>query len=165
MKTMREIINATDGIPLLEGRVLYEADEHVWIEQQIEALKQNDAIKLDRETLIEYLTEMTIRDKRELKSRFAVLVQHLLKVTYQPSHFSHSWLSTIQEQQRQIDLTLSDTPSLKRLAPEYLESVYSRAAKDTSAETGLPKGTFPTTCPWSVEEALAFECPPLTNKE
>jgi hypothetical protein len=60
------------------GRKLYEADEHAWIERQIAALRDGDLDRIDRDNLIEYLTELAGRDRRELESRLVVLYSHIL---------------------------------------------------------------------------------------
>jgi hypothetical protein len=51
------------------GHELYERDEHEWIAAQISALESGQMNRLDRENLIAFLSEMTIRDWRELRSR------------------------------------------------------------------------------------------------
>ena len=48
---------------------LYERDEYAWIEQQIQALSNADWQHVDRLHLIEYLTDMAKRERRELRSR------------------------------------------------------------------------------------------------
>jgi hypothetical protein len=62
------------------GRVLYQTDEHA----RIAALAEGSFDRLDRPNLIEYLTELTIRDRRELESRMTVVLHHLLKIGFQP---------------------------------------------------------------------------------
>jgi hypothetical protein len=94
------------------GRDLYERDEHEWIAAQISALKSGQMSRLDREKLIEFLSEMTIRDRRELKSRLTVLLLHLLKVRFQPERLSASWVSTILVQQNEIRSLIEDIPCL-----------------------------------------------------
>ena len=138
---------------------LYEADEHLWIEAQIEALRTGRTDRLDRAHLIEYLTEMTISDRRELKSRLATLLIHLLKVRFQPDRLTQSWISTILEQQSELRTLLTGIPSLSRYVPELLAQAYDDAVRRAARETGLPRGTFPPTCPWMLEEALAFDPP------
>jgi len=138
---------------------LYEADEHLWIEAQIEALRTGQTDQLDRPHLIEYLTEMTIRDRRELRSRLAVLLIHLLKARFQPGRLTRSWVDTILEQQSEVREILADTPSIGRHAPELLAKAYDEAVRRAARQTGLPRATFPTACPWTLEEALAFDPP------
>ena len=77
-KDIRESIN------LLEQKRkqdLYDSDEHLWLEEQARALQNNQFDKLDRENLAQYLLEMPIKERRELRSRFVILLQHILKVS------------------------------------------------------------------------------------
>jgi uncharacterized protein DUF29 len=138
---------------------LYEVDEHLWIEAQIDALRTGRTDQLDRAHLIEYLTEMTIRDRRELKSRLATLLIHLLKVRFQPDRLPRSWVGTILEQQSELESLLTGIPSLSRHVPELLAQAYDDAARRAARETRLARANFPATCPWTLEEALAFDPP------
>lgn len=165
MDTMRQIIDAATPTTLLEGRALYEADEHAWIGRQIGHLREGNLGRLDRDSLIEFLTEMTVRDRRELGNRLGVLLLHLLKVKYQPERLSSSWVRTIREQQQQITSLLDEIPSLRPLAPDYLEKAYPGAVRGASQETGLDAATFPVASSWSVDEALAFEPPEPTRRK
>ena len=92
------------------------------------------------------------RDLRELNSRMEVLVAHLLKWKLQPRKRSNSWRATIVAQRREIAAVLKDSPSLRpRLAGKTnYEGVVERAA----AETGIDVETFPSSCPFSIEEIL-----------
>ncbi len=140
-------------------RALYEADEHAWIARQIEALRSGRLAELDRANLVEYLTDMTIRDRRELKSRLAVLLQHLLKVRMQPERLSRSWRVTILTEQREVSEIVTGTPSLGAQAGTLLVEVYPDAVRLASTETGIPVRDFPKSSPWTVQEALTFAPP------
>ena len=145
-----------DTVTQSADRALYEADEHAWIARQIDALRSGRLETLDRDTLVEYLTEMTIRDRRELKSRLAVLLQHLLKVRVQPAKFSRSWVLAIIHQQQHVRDILRGIPSLVLHAREMLEEAYADAVHLAAAETSIPLKTFPAESPWTIEAALAF---------
>lgn len=136
------------------ARQLYEADEYAWIEQQIAALRDGRLHDVDREHLAEYLSDMAARDRRELGSRFAVLLQHLLKVRVQPSKISRTWLSTIAEQQDEIRSIFHETPSIRQEAERLFTEAYRRAIRKASAETRMPPAKFPAKPPWTMEEAL-----------
>jgi hypothetical protein len=138
---------------------LYEADEHEWIAAQIAALRSGRLDLLDRVHLEEYLTDMTIRDRRELKSRLTVLLIHLLKLRVQPARLTNSWVKTILEQQREILSIIEEIPSLGRQADAVMKAAYPAALHSAVRETGLPASRFPGDLPWSLTEALVFEPP------
>jgi hypothetical protein len=140
-------------------RALYEADEHAWIARQIEALRSGRLDDLDCDSLVEYLTDMTIRDRRELASRMKVLLQHLLKVRMQPDRVSRGWIVTIINQQQEIRQILTGIPSLAAQAEHLFEETYADAIRLASAETRIPTRNFPGESPWTLQDALAFVPP------
>jgi len=141
------------------SRDLYERDEHQWIAAQIAALTDGDLDRLDRDNLIEYLTEMTIRDRRELRSRLTVLLLHLLKVRHQPERMTRSWVTTILEQQSEVRSIIEGIPSLGRQGDAILEAAWPDAVRRAARETGLPASRLPAASPWTMEAALAFDPP------
>ena len=144
-----------DTLTQSPDRALYDADEHAWLLRQIAALRDGRLRDIDRDTLADYLTDMTIRDRRELKSRFAVLLQHLLKLQFQPERQSRSWVLTVQHQQAEIADILQSSPSLAADSPALFEEAYPRAVRFAATETGLAVAEFPQTSPWTLAEALA----------
>ncbi len=138
---------------------LYEADEHAWIAVQVAALRDGTLDRLDRVHLAEYLTDMALRDERELTSRLIVLLAHLLKIREQPERLTWSWVNTVLEQQSQIRLIVRGIPSLGRQAEQFLADAYPDAVRRAAGETGLPKARFPAASPWTVDEALTFDPP------
>jgi hypothetical protein len=141
------------------NRALYETDEHAWMRRQIEVLRAGDLDRLDRETLAEYLAEMTARDRRELQSRLTVLLQHMLKILVQPERLSRNWVSTILIQQREIRSLLSSIPSLAAEAETCAAAAYPDAVRAAARETGRAADAFPSASPWTVESALAYDPP------
>ncbi|MBV9756896.1 MAG: DUF29 domain-containing protein [Alphaproteobacteria bacterium] len=135
---------------------LYEADEYAWIEQQIAALRDGRLHDIDRKNLAEYLSDMAARDRRELGSRFTVLLQHLLEVRMQPARISPSWLNTITEQQEEIAKMFRETPSIAQHSERLFAEAYPSAVRRAAVETRIPAVRFPQESPWSIEDALAL---------
>jgi hypothetical protein len=135
-------------------QTLYETDFNLWIEQTVNQLKTGDLTKLDLENLIEEIDSMGRNNKREIYSRLTVLIMHLLKWKYQSEKRSSSWISTINEQRRQIKLVLKDSPSLKPYLRDNLQDCYQDARLDAATETELSLDIFPLDCPFSQEEIL-----------
>lgn len=52
-------------------------------------------------------------EQRELASRMAVLLTHLLKWHYQPSNGNKSWKFTIATQRKDVAYVLKEAPSLR----------------------------------------------------
>jgi hypothetical protein len=146
-----------DIVELGTERELYEADEHAWIERQIAALRDGDIDRIDRANLIEFLTDMAARDRRELPSRLKVLVQHISKFMFKNEKASRSWRLTALEQQREIRRILGQIPSLAEQADAILREVYPDAVKAAAADTGLDAKEFFGLPPLGLEAALNFD--------
>lgn len=138
---------------------LYEADEHAWYFTQIAALREARLGDLDREHLAEFLEDMAKRNTREIQSRLTVLLVHILKSIHQPERRSRSWVVTIVYQQDELRGIFRDSATLARAAPELLRDVYPKAVRLAELETGLPRGTVPASCAWTLDEILAYEPP------
>src|SRR5205085_12197809 len=109
---------------------------------------------LDMEHLAEFLTDMAKRDKREVLSRLAVLLAHLLKWEHQSDQRTKSWQATIGVQRDELE-DLLDSETLRQYAEQSLDRAYERAVRQAAGETSLPPETFPPECPFSLEQILA----------
>ncbi len=136
-------------------RVLYQKDYYGWLQENARLIREGNFSEIDTENLIEELESMGKSEKRELSSRLTILLLHLLKWQYQPhKNKGNSWRSTIRTQRNEIEIELSDSPSLRREVPDFVEYVYLRARKGAAEETGLALSTFPVDCPWTVAEIV-----------
>jgi hypothetical protein len=99
---------------------------------------------------------MARRDRREVESRLILLIAHALKWTHQPEHRSGSWRVTIVEQRQELDGLVS-RGVLRNHAEAKLEDVYHKAVERAAAETGLPIETFPTACPYTLDQLLSAD--------
>lgn len=133
---------------------LYEADETAWLEAMAELAARRRVGEMDFPHLSEYLSDMAKRDRREVVSRLAVLLAHLLKWDYQPDKRTGSWQATIMTQRLDLRLLL-ESRTLRNHAAAVLENAYQSARRVAATETGLPVTSFPETCPYSVDQLLA----------
>ena len=106
-------------------------------------------------------------DWRELASRIAVLLRHLLKWRYQPERRQRgrSWRSTIWEQRSRLRRLLRQSPSLVPMVPQTIQEEYAEARQRASEETGLPLTTFPAACEWTAEQVLNADFWPDESQE
>ena len=132
----------------------YATDFYAWTQEQASLLRTEALEKLDLPNLAEEIEAMGRSQRSQLANRLRVLVMHLLKLHYQPDHSSKSWLRTIREQRRRLELLLLNNPSLRREAPDWLVYAYARACSDAAEETGLALSVFPDDCPWTIEQIL-----------
>ncbi|HBL09971.1 MAG TPA: DUF29 domain-containing protein [Cyanobacteria bacterium UBA11162] len=139
---------------------LYDTDFVAWTEQTVQLICAGQFEQVDWEAVIEEIESLGRSDRRELKSRLEVLLQHLLKWQYQPYLRSGSWQNTIDEQRNRIADLLDDSPSLKSYSEEVLADCYRRGRKAASNETELSLDTFPVECPYTIIQVLDDEFVP-----
>lgn len=133
---------------------LYESDETAWLEAMADLIQQGRWGDLDYPHLGEYLTDMARRDRREVESRLATLLAHILKWVHQPDHRSRSWRGTIVEQRQELS-RLASRGVLRNHAEAVLADVYAEAVERAATETGLAAESFPTACPYTLEQLLS----------
>jgi len=135
----------------------YEKDVVAWAMEQAALLRSGQLSALDIEHIAEEIEDVGKSEKRELASRMAVLLSHLLKWQHQPGRRGSSWTRTLKEQRKAIAAALRQTPSLKASLndPDWLAGVWADAVTKAVDETGLD--SFPEDCPWSMEQVLTEE--------
>lgn len=136
---------------------LYEQDFYLWIQTTVKLLSEGKLKELDIENLIEEIDSMGRREKKELKTRLIVLIEHLLKLQYwteEKDYNARSWRNTVVEQRRQIAYSLADSPSLKSILNDVFLECYQDARNDTLRKYELPSELFPEDSPFSLLDVL-----------
>lgn len=146
------------------GQTSYKSDYYLWTAEQATMLKQGRLSELDIENLAEEIESMGKSEQRELQSRMKILICHLLKWKYQPTHRGNSWHRTIVGQRSDIPDVLETSPSLQNHLDDevWLHKVWQSAVKLAAAETGLPLQTFPVRPLWSASLMLSDDFFPTT---
>ena len=124
---------------------LYDQDFYLWIQTTVKLLSEGKLEQLDIENLIEEIDSMGRREKKELKTRLIVLIEHLLKLQYwteEKDYNARGWRNTVVEQRRQIAHSLADSPSLKSIL------------NDTLRKYELPSELFPEDSPFSLLDVI-----------
>ena len=132
----------------------YETDVVAWANEQAALIRGGHLDQLDLEHLAEEVEAMSAKEKRELRNRLAVLLQHLLKWQFQPNRRSDSWTTTMFEQRLNIHDILEDSPSLGGILEDRLDSSYRLAVSQAASETGISWHVFPKACPYPLAKAL-----------
>ena len=133
---------------------LYEQDFCLWIEQAVKLLSENRLSELDRENLIEEISDMGSSQKQGLESNLEVVLMHLLKYKYQPEKRSNSWRSTLFEHRRRLQKAFKTSPSLKRHFASEFDDCYTAARELAAIETGLDIKLFPLESPFTSNQVL-----------
>ena len=132
----------------------YESDIIAWADEQARLLRAGLFSQLDIEHIAEEIEDVGKSERRELASRMAVLIAHLLKWRYQPERQSNSWRRTIKEQRNAIRIGIKKTPSLRSdlSDTDWWSGVWSDAVAKAAEDTGVEE--FPESCPWTIDAIL-----------
>lgn len=134
----------------------YDKDIVVWAKEQAKLLRMGKFSEIDIENIAEEIEDVGKSEQRELASRMAVLIMHLLKWAYQSERRSKSWIHTIKIQRKSILKRIEKTPSLAPMLDEseWIEDIWGDAVIAASKETGIGSDFFPSECPWPLAEVL-----------
>ena len=139
---------------LNELQKIYNKDFYSWTMENANLLRQGKFSEIDIEHIAEELESMGKSDKRELASRLAILIAHLLKWQFQPTMRGTSWQLTIKAQRIGVLRLLRESPSLKYQLDAIGEDAYEEAKVLAAKETGLVESTFPAHCPFTFDQCL-----------
>lgn len=135
----------------------FDKDYYAWTLHNAELVREKRFDEIDIDHIAEELENMGKSSKRELVSRLAVLIAHLLKWQLQPERRGKSWRYTIKEQRLELLRLLKESPSLKHYIETLMIDAYEQAVVTAVKETSLDEQDFPKTCPFSLSECLDHE--------
>jgi hypothetical protein len=139
---------------MARNSIAYEDDFFAWTQDQARLLREGKLTLVDAENVAEEIESMGKSDRRELESRFVVLLTRLLKWEVQTEFQSRSWRSTINTQRDGIAALLTDSPSLRPIVDQPRPILYTRARRNAADETGISEKSFPESCPYTPVQIL-----------
>ena len=135
---------------------LYETDFVAWTKETVESLRSNKFKEVDWENLIEEIENLGRSERHALENQLTRVMMHLLKWQYQPDRRSNSWRGSIVEGRTQIRRLLKASPSLKPYLDSIFDECYQDAVEQASAETGLPRETFPVKSLYTIADVMSL---------
>ena len=132
----------------------YETDVVAWANEQAALIRAGRLDQLDLTHIAEEIEDVGKSEQRELASRMAVLLAHILKWKFQPAKRSKSWELTIKNQRIAIAKRIKRTPSLQPMLTdsEWIEDMWGDALDMATRETGLE--ILSDVCPWTMMDVL-----------
>jgi hypothetical protein len=131
----------------------YETDIVAWANEQAALLRAGKHSAIDATNIAEEIEEVGKSTQRELGSRMAVLLGHLLKWKYQPERRGKNRQATICAQRTAIRHLLRTAPSLKHGLhdEQWLEVLWQDSVALAQADTELD---FPRDWIWPLDQVL-----------
>ena len=135
----------------------YRSDFYGWTQDQADALRRRSINEVDWDNLLAEIEDLGGSTRRELRSRLALIIQHLLKWRHQPSLRSKSWALTIMEQRAQVEDMLEENPSLRPQLDVIMAKALRTGVSGAASDTGLPPAVFGAAT-LTFEEVMTFPC-------
>jgi hypothetical protein len=137
--------------------VSYETNIVAWANEQAWLVRNKKFELLNIEQIAEEIEDVGKSEQRELASRMAVLLCHLLKWQYQPARQGASWKAAIKTQRERVKRRLNQTPSLKKCLTdsEWLADAWDDARDATEKKIEISYEKFPEQCSWTIEDILS----------
>jgi hypothetical protein len=112
----------------------YDTDLMLWAESQARALRDaghaGTNLPIDWENVAEEIEALGKSQARELASRIAVVLVHLMKLEASPAEEPRAgWQETIAQQRNDIERVLADSPSLRPTIPDVIETESGKARR------------------------------------
>ena len=120
----------------------YRSDFYGWTQDQADALRRRSINEIDWDNLLAEIENLGGSTRRELRSRLALIIQHLLKWRHQPSLRSKSWALTIMEQRAQVEDMLEENPSLRPQLDVIMAKALRTGVSGAASDTGLLPAVF-----------------------
>ncbi len=120
---------------------LYAQDFYRWTQEQARALRDaaraGANLPVDWENVAEEIESLGRSDRREIVSRLATVVEHLLKLEHSPAREPRAgWKDTVQRERLAIENLVAESPSLRPDLPSMAEAAMAGAVRLTARSLG-----------------------------
>ena len=112
----------------------YDQDFYAWTQAQAAALRtaarSGPNLPVDWENVAEEIERLGKSDARELRSRIATIIEHLLKLEFAPAALPRTdWIDTIDRSREAFETLIAESPSLRPRVAEWVAGAHAGAAR------------------------------------
>lgn len=151
---------------------LYERDFYSWTQEQARLLRAraelqpNDAI--DWAHVAEEIEDMGKDIARTIRSAYARIIEHLLKLEFSPARDPRAGLmETVVEQRVRIEEEVEDNPGVRPQRDALFAKAWTSgrrlAAESLARRDGLDPRALPVDCPYTREQVEDFDWWPVSR--
>jgi Domain of unknown function DUF29 len=133
----------------------YDEDVCAWAFEQARFLRERRFDLLDIEHLADEIEDIAKAELRELTKQMSVLLTYLLKWHYLPAERTDSRSAMIEARRLDVADILDESPSLRARIdePRTSQLIWADALAQATTENG--HGSFPSECPWTIDDVLS----------
>lgn len=133
----------------------YDEDVYAWAFEQARFLRERRFDLLDIEHLADEIEDIAKAELREFTKQMSVLLAYFLKWHYLPAERIDSRSARIEARRLDVADILDDSPSLRARIdePRTFQLIWADALAQATTESG--HDSFPSECPWSIDDVLS----------
>jgi Domain of unknown function DUF29 len=143
---------------------LYERDYYSWAREQARALREHRLDDVDWENLAEEVDDLAGRHADALEGHCETLIEHLLKLAYEPRSLKRNnlrlWQASVRNARHKIQLLLKRNPGLRTRTDELFNDAWPVGRNDALAKLDLDDDAIPEAPCFTFQQAAAEEFPP-----
>ena len=145
-----------------QNKTLYDTDFYQWTQETAKAIAQRDFKNIDWENLQEEIEALGRSEKREVKGLQRQLLTHLLLYQFwaaNKEYYTRGWAKEITTFRIQLEDDIEQKTMYNYFVSE-LDRTYKQAkrlAAEKFKEAGFEPPSFPSQCPYTVEQLLDEE--------
>jgi Domain of unknown function DUF29 len=144
------------------GKPNKEHDYYAWLVEHARALRVHKPNFIDWAGLAEELEDLAQRTKDSLTSHLAHVLEHLLKLQYEPSAIDRTqrergWKKDLAAHRDEVNDILEGSRTLRNQIKDFVAKAYPRAqryAGTVMVHLARWQDNFPPECTWSIEQIL-----------
>ncbi len=124
------------GVRQAPAAELYHTDGYTWAIEQADALRRRDFDAVDWDNVIEEIEDLSRSEERSLKSQYAKVIEHLLKLQYRRQWETgpvSGWETSVNTARREIEDVLRENPGLAGRRDEVFARAWHKAKADAVA--------------------------------
>ena len=124
------------GVRQATAAELYHSDVYTWAIEQADALRRRDFDAVDWDNVIEEIEDLSRSEERSLKSWYAKVIEHLLKLQYRRQWETGpvpGWETSVNNARREIEDVLRENPGLAGRRDEIFARAWHKAKADAIA--------------------------------
>ena len=124
------------GVRQATAAELYRTDVYTWAIEQAGALRRRDFDAVDWDNVIEEIEDLGRSEERSLKSWYAKVIEHLLKLQYRRQWETGpvpGWRTSVNNARREIEDVLRENPGLGGKRDEVFAKAWWKAKADAIA--------------------------------
>jgi uncharacterized protein YlaN (UPF0358 family) len=142
---------------------LYEEDFNLWLERQVELLREGRLDELDVENLIDEVGGLARMDRYEAINDLRGILWRLLVYQFSVKRRTKCLHLELLEHRHHLDMLLADSPSLQKGLD--IEQLYQEARELAAISLATNVNNLPETCPYTLEQVLDTDFFPMSRSD